>query len=128
MERSRKHNGKVSRNLLGRLDGLFLDLQAADGDNVLVDVAVRRGPVPVLNLRQAAQLLGSRALSWLIYVASGHGPRPRPLSLLNTHKSLEPVSNRRSSVCGGVPICTGVRYSMSFSVEPALAEPVLLSA
>jgi hypothetical protein len=62
-------------------------------------------------------------LSWIWY--SFWPPCSRlGVSLLNTHRSDEPVSKLSISVCGGVPISTGARYSTSKSCGVAETSPV----
>lgn len=41
-----------------------------------------------------------------------------------THRSEEPVSKSSIRVWAGVPICTGVRYSTSYSCGVVIAEPL----
>jgi hypothetical protein len=46
------------------------------------------------------------------------------VSLLKTHKSEDPVSKSRFRVCGGVPIWTAARYSLSKSCGTAETSPI----
>lgn len=46
------------------------------------------------------------------------------VSELNTHRSDEPVSKSRCSSCAGVPMDTGVMYSVSSVVGVVVALPV----
>ena len=48
------------------------------------------------------------------------------LSLVDqTQRSLEPVSKSRLTICAGVPIETGQRYSLSFWMSSAATVPVV---
>ena len=67
--------------------------------------------------RRAVELSSMRYSVWPPCCFSG-------VSVLNTHRSDEPVSKLSIRVCGGVPIWTGARYSTSKSCGMASTSPI----
>ena len=120
--------------LLRELDRLAGDGEVAQGDRLRVDVARRRGAVPIADVPRAARLLGRGRLGGVVdgvaLVLGGvadlraawvaHTGREIPMTKgmlrrggtdLQTQRSDDPVSKSRLRVTPGVPILTGTTYS-----------------
>ena len=120
--------------LLRELDRLAGDREVPQGDRLRVDVARRRGAVPIADVPRAARLLGRGRLGGVVdgvaLVLGGvadlraawvaHTGREIPMTKgmlrrggtdLQTQRSDDPVSKSRLRVTPGVPILTGTTYS-----------------